>query len=142
MGAYGGDTLKPTTLRSNKQWVQDLKRKANKHDLARFANLEQEKGNVKVLADAADGRKRFAGVEKHLKGSQVYPSGHARSVVVNFLRHKHADVHEVESDSSDSDYPAVPGPDHNDSRLVWEDLDADGMPNMMNLRPNVMPVAL
>ena len=137
MGAYGADTLKPTALSSNKAWTRKLKKKASREDIARFERLASKKGNVKTFIDSSDGTKRFSGVADNLKGSQEYPTGCAKAVVEHVLEQPMV----VESDSSDSDYFTVPGPNH-ETDHIFEDLGADGMSGMMSMRANVMPLAL
>ena len=56
MGAFGGETLKPTVLRSNRPWIQRLKRRASKEDIARFKMIKNNKGWHKQTASPAHGR--------------------------------------------------------------------------------------
>ena len=140
MGDFGGETLKPTVLRSNRPWIQRLKRRASKEDIARFKMIKHNKGGTsKQLAPHMDGRKRFGGNSKNLKESQVYPRGYATQLhkVRNNAQAQQVDL--VES-SSDSDYPDVPQPDAIDEMDMWKDLNADGLAVLMDQQDNVMPV--
>ena len=141
MGAFGGETLKPTVLRSNnKPWIQRLKRRASKEDSARFKMIKNNKGGTsKQLAPHMDGRKRFGGNSKNLKESQVYPQGYATQLHKVWKKAQAQQVDLVES-SSDSDYPDVPQPDAIDEMDAWKDLNADGLAVLMDQQDNVMPV--
>ena len=139
MGAFGGETLKPTVLRSNRPWIQRLKRKASKEDLARFKMLNNVKGGTsKQLAPHKDGRKRFGGNCKNLKESQVHPQGYATEL--HKVWKKAQDSNDLVESSSDSDYPDVPQPDGIDEMDMWKDLSADGLAVLVDQQDNVMPV--
>ena len=146
MGAHGGETLKPTVLRSNRAYVHKLRRQATAEDRQRFELYREKKGsNVTRLQDGADGRKRFGGNSKNLKQSQIYPQGYADSLMNLWVEEgasrgprRPAEKEPIDlcSDSdSESDYADPP-----EESDLWQDLDADNLPFLMDMEPNRLPV--
>ena len=140
MGSFGGETLKPTVLRSNRAWVRKLRRTANAEDRARFLLHKQTNGeNVNRLEDGVCGRKRFGGNGQRLKESQIYPQGYA-DAVVNVWEAEEKDCRAAAEpidlcSDSESDFADPPG-----EGGLWQDLDAERLPFLMNMQPNRLPV--
>ena len=131
MGAYGGPTLKPTKLRSNKSWVSKMMRKPTDDDQVRFRELKGLSQTAVQLAPHSDGRKRCTGNAKALKDSQTYPLEYAKHLTRTF---KSIDIDLSDAESSDSDYPGLPGDD-----IAWQDLDVERLPDMLGQRTGRMP---
>ena len=92
-------------------------------------------GRINPLAPHEDGRKRFGGNCANLKQSQVYPQGYAEELH-NVWKEEKEQVVDLADSSSDSDYPDVPL----EQDSMWQDLNADELPALMDQRDNVMPL--
>ena len=128
MGAFGAPTLKPTKLLSNRPWVAELTRKADK-DLRAAC-----KGDTVSKTLNAKAQPQVTGNKEALKETQIYPWEYARSV---FKAHSQntAIIEEVESiDSSDTDsHWSMPDDD-------WSDLDPDQIGEVVGLERGQMPL--
>ena len=82
MSAFGGDTMKPLKLWSNRRWVEEL--------FAEPVKLAK-KSNLTMKWTGQQGKLRSCGNRKTLKQSQAYPPAFGRRVAQVFLRNRKHD---------------------------------------------------
>jgi hypothetical protein len=121
LGAYGGESLKPTRIYGNAPWTRALIRKRPCKDFDC-----QEKGIYTVAVNAI-GQKVVSGGPM-LKSTQHYPALFGKSVYEAFAHARHVPVPDID-DASDASPEEVEADD-------WDDVGWEGISRVLDVDPH------
>ena len=130
---FGGDDIKPTTLIGNAKWLHCLTRTLSKESRKRIAVSD-----MVIRYEGVDGKTKVVGNKDVMKQSQEYPLGYAQEVIKNLIEN---DVHEPDSDSSESDEDGGYEAGFDDDS-VWKDAHLDKVLKLCAIHPSSVPSPL